>query len=306
MSQQNAPSATLQSRLAAGQFVLTTEIAPPLSCRADDILTKALPLKGLADAVNVTDGASARAHLGATAAAALLISAGVEPILQFTCRDRNRIALQSDLLGAAALGVRNLLLLTGDDPKAGDQPDTKPVFDLTSQQLLETARDMRDRGELPSGRKISGQLEFFLGAADVPVDPKPGWKPESLKKKIAAGAQFAQTQFCMDAGIVRRYAARLAEEGVTNFHMLIGVAPLRSAKSATWMREHLFGTQISDDIVTRLEKASDPAAEGIRICLDLIEEFATIPGVSGAHIMAPGQDAAVPGVLAAARERVKR
>jgi methylenetetrahydrofolate reductase (NADPH) len=306
MSQQNAPSATLQGRLAAGQFVLTAEIAPPLSCRADDILAKALPLKGLADAVNVTDGASARAHLGATAAAALLISAGVEPILQFTCRDRNRIALQSDLLGAAALGVRNLLLLTGDDPKAGDQPDTKPVFDLTSQQLLETARDMRDRGELPSGRKIAGQLEFFLGAADVPVDPKPGWKPESLKKKIAAGAQFAQTQFCMDAGIVRRYAARLAEEGVENFHLLIGVAPLRSAKSATWMREHLFGTQISDDIVTRLEKATDPAAEGVRICLDLIEEFATIPGVSGAHIMAPGLDAAVPGVLAAARERVKR
>ncbi|MPZ55057.1 MAG: methylenetetrahydrofolate reductase [Rhizobiales bacterium] len=302
----DASTTTLQSRLRGGQFVLTAEIAPPLSCVAGDLLAKALPLRGLADAVNVTDGASARAHLGAVAAAALLIGAGIEPILQFTCRDRNRIALQSDLLGAAALGVRNLLLLTGDDPKAGDQPDTKPVFDLNSQQLLATARDMRDRGELPSGRKISGALAFFLGAADLPVDPKPDWKPDALKKKIAAGAQFAQTQFCMDAGVVRRYTQRLREDGIEDFHVLIGVAPLRSAKSVRWMRKHLFGTIIDEAIVARLEAADDPAAEGARICVDLIEELAGIPGVSGAHIMAPGQDGAVPDVLKAARERLGR
>lgn len=296
---------SLQSKLQAGQFVLTAEVAPPLSCRAEDLMEKALPLRGLADAVNVTDGASARAHLGATAAAALLLGEGIEPILQLTCRDRNRIALQSDILGAAALGIHNLLLLTGDDPKAGDQPDTKPVFDLTSQQLLETARDMRDKGELPSGRKISGALDLFLGAADVPVDPPPGWKPDALKKKIAAGAQFAQTQFCMDAGVVRRYTTRLAEEGIADFRMLIGVAPLRSAKSAAWMRHHLFGTIIADSIVRRLEGASDPAAEGVRVCLDLIAEFTEIPGVAGAHIMAPGRDAVVPEVLAAARRDFK-
>jgi methylenetetrahydrofolate reductase (NADPH) len=214
--------------------------------------------------------------------------------------------LQSDILGAAALGVRNLLLLTGDDPKAGDQPDTKPVFDLNSQQLLATARDMRERGELPSGRKISGRLDLFLGAADLPVDPKPGWKPDALVRKIAAGAQFAQTQFCMDAGVARRYTARLAEEGIAGLHLLIGVAPLRSAKSAHWMREHLFGTIIADAIVARLESAADPAAEGAKICVDLIEELAGIPGVAGVHIMAPGQDAAVPGVLKAARERLGR
>jgi methylenetetrahydrofolate reductase (NADPH) len=300
-----APSA-LQSRLRDGQFVLTAEIAPPLSCVADDLLMKARPLAGLADAVNVTDGASARAHLGAVAAAALLIQAGIEPILQFTCRDRNRIALQSDLLGAAALGVRNVLLLTGDDPKAGDQPDTKPVFDLNSQQLLMTARDMRDKGELPSGRKISGTFDVFLGAADVPIDPKPGWKPDGLKKKIAAGAQFAQTQFCMDAGVVRRYTERLREEGIGDFHLLIGVAPLRSAKSAHWMREHLFGTIIAEDIVKRLDAASDPLKEGADICVDLIAELSGIPGVAGAHIMAPGHDGAVPQVLAAARKRLRR
>jgi methylenetetrahydrofolate reductase (NADPH) len=300
-SPEPAPT-TLQSRLESGRFVLTAEVAPPLSCRVEDLMAKALPLRGLADAVNVTDGASARAHLGATAAAALLIGEGIEPILQITCRDRNRIALQSDILGAAALGIRNLLLLTGDDPKAGDQPDTKPVFDLTSQQLLETARDMRDKGELPSGRKISGTLDLFLGAADVPVDPSPAWKPDALKKKIAAGAQFAQTQFCMDAGVVRRYTARLADAGIGDFRMLIGVAPLRSAKSAAWMRHHLFGTIIADSIVRRLEQASDPAAEGVRVCLDLIAEFAEIPGVAGAHIMAPGRDSVVPEVLAAARQ----
>ena len=310
--QEQAPGAaktatsTLQASLARGAFVLTAEVAPPLSCQADDLIAKALPLKGLANAVNVTDGASARAHLGAVAAAALMIDAGIEPILQFTCRDRNRIALQSDILGAAALGVRNLLLLTGDDPKAGDQPETKPVFDLNSTQLLASARDMRDKGELPSGRKIAGRLELFLGAAEVPIDPPPGWQPEALKKKIAAGAQFAQTQFCMDAGVVRRYAARLREAGIEGFHLLIGVAPLRSAKSAHWMRQHLFGTVIADEIVARMDAAANPAAEGERICVELIAELATIPGVACAHIMAPGQDEAVPGVLAAARQRIGR
>jgi methylenetetrahydrofolate reductase (NADPH) len=299
-------SSRLAQTLRSGKFVLTAEIAPPLTCVADDLLAKAKPLAGLADAVNITDAASARASLGAIAASALLVQAGIEPILQFTCRDRNRIALQSDLLGAAALGIHNLLLLTGDDPKAGDQPGTKPVFDLNSQQLLETARDMRDRGELPSGRKIAGKLEFFLGAADMPVDPKPEWKPDGLKKKIAAGAQFAQTQFCMDAGVARRYTARLAETGISNFHLIIGVAPLRSAKSAHWMRQNLFGTIIADDIVARLEAASDPAAEGAAICVDLIAELSEIPGVAGAHIMAPGQDAAVPSVIEAARKGLKR
>jgi methylenetetrahydrofolate reductase (NADPH) len=300
-----APS-HLQRSLAAGRFVLTAEIAPPLSSDPEDLLRKALPLRGLADAVNVTDAASARASLSATAAAVILLGAGIEPILQFTCRDRNRIALQSDLIGAAALGVRNLLLLTGDDPKAGDQPDTKPVFDLNSQQLLQTARDMRDRGELPSGRKIGGRLDFFLGAADVPIDPPPGWTPEALRKKIAAGAEFAQTQFCMDAGVVRRYAERLAAEGLGGFHLVIGVAPLRSAKSARWMREHLYGTIIADEIVARLEGARDPAAEGAAICIDLIEQLAAIPGIAGVHVMAPGRDEAVAGVLSEARKRISR
>ena len=160
---------------------------------------KALPLRGLADAVNVTDGASARAHMSAPIAAAILAREGMEPVLQLTCRDRNRIALQGELMGAAACGVRNILCLTGDDPKAGDQPETKAVFDIDSAALTRMARELRDKAELPSGRKVAGHAPFFIGAADVPIDPPPGWQPDELAAKVAAGAQFAQTQFCMDA-----------------------------------------------------------------------------------------------------------
>jgi methylenetetrahydrofolate reductase (NADPH) len=298
---------TLQDKLRAGRFVLTAEVTPPVSADRNELLAKALPLKGLADAVNVTDGAGARPHLGAVTAATMLVEQGIEPILQFTCRDRNRIALQSDLLAAAAVGVRNLLILRGDDPSAGDQPDAKPVFDLDSRQLLETARRLRDVGELPTGRKISGRADFFLGGADNPIDPPPGWEPKALQTKLAAGAQFVQTQFCMDAGVVRRYMARLAEHGVADkLYFLIGIVPLRSAKSARWIREKLFGAIIPEVIVARMEQASNPAAEGRRICLDMVRELADMPQVAGCHIMAPGNESAVPGIIAAARETIAR
>ena len=283
---------TLKEKLATDRFVVTAEIAPPVSCDAADLMAKAAPLKGLADAVNVTDGAGARAHMGSVAAASILLREGIEPILQLTCRDRNRIALQSELMGAAALGIRNLLLLKGDDPKQGDQPEAKPVFDYDTAALTAMAVAMREKGELPTGKKILGKADFFIAAADVPVDPQPGWEPTSLKAKLAAGCEFVQTQFCMDAAVVRRYMARLAEHGV-RLPFLIGISPLRSAKSARWMRQKLFGTIIPDATVERLEAASDPAAEGRRLCLDLMRELATIPGVAGVHIMAPGNEAAI-------------
>jgi methylenetetrahydrofolate reductase (NADPH) len=296
--------ATFQEKLNSGRFVITAEITPPVSCDPADLVAKAAPLKGLADAINVTDGAGARAHLGALTSASILLQHGIEPVLQFTCRDRNRIALQGDLLAAAASGVRNLLLLRGDDPKAGDQPDAKPVFDLDTVALTRTAAAIRDRGELPSGRKISGRADFFLGAGDIPLDPPAGWAPTGLQAKIAAGAQFVQTQFCMDAAVVRRYLARLAQDRIPErLFILIGISPLRSAKSARWMREKLFGTVISDAIVARMDKAVDPAAESRRICLELLEELAAIPGVAGAHLMAPGNEAAIAEVLKAAGPR---
>jgi len=160
-------SSALERRLRAGEFVITAEISPPLSADPDDLLALALPLRGVADAVNVTDGASARAHLDVLTAASILVRSGIDPVLQLTCRDRNRIALQSMLVGAAAQGVHNILVLRGDNPDAGDQPEAKPVFDLDSNTLLATAASIRDRGELPHGRAVGGRADFFLGAADT-------------------------------------------------------------------------------------------------------------------------------------------
>lgn len=288
----------LRALLAAKKFALTAEITPPVSSDLAELLAKAAPLKGLADAVNVTDGAGARPHLDSMVAALALLKEGLEPILQVTCRDRNRIALQSQLLGAAALGITNLLLLKGDDPRAGDQPDAKPVFDLDTAALAATAAGIRDRGELPYGRKVGGSADFFIGVADSPVDPAPDWRPVGLTKKLEAGAQFAQTQFCMDAPILRRYVARLRESGVGDrIPLLIGVAPLASAKSARWIKQHLFGSIIPEWMIERLDKASDPRAEGRALCVDLLKEYAEIPGVSGAHLMAPLNERAISSVI---------
>jgi methylenetetrahydrofolate reductase (NADPH) len=291
-----------ETKLRAKQFVITAEVSPPLSSDLEHLLQRTMPLAGLADAVNITDAASARAQMSALAAAGILVRHGVEPILQLTCRDRNRIALQGDLLGAAALGVRNLLILTGDDPGAGDQPEAKPVFDLDSRRLIETAVGIRDRHELPTGRKIAGHADFFIGVADIPLDPPARWAPLSLHNKITAGAQFVQTQFCMDAGIARRYVRRLTGEGITErLFVLIGLAPLPSARSALWIREHLPGSIIPDALIDRLASASDPKAEGKRICVELLRELAQIPALSGAHIMAPRNHGAIAEVIAEAR-----
>jgi methylenetetrahydrofolate reductase (NADPH) len=296
----------LERALSSGRFVITAEITPPVTADAQELLAKAAPLRDLADAVNVTDGAGARAHLGAFAAATILRQNNIEPVLQLTCRDRNRLALQSDLLGAAALGIHNILVLRGDDPSAGDQPDAKPVFDLDSGALIATAVGIRDKGELPSGRKVTGRANFFVGAADMPIDPPRDWQPKSLKAKIAAGAQFAQTQFCMDIDVVKRYVARLQQERLTNkISLLIGVVPLRSGKSARWIKESLFGAIIPDAFVERLEFSGDPIAEGKQICIDFIAQLSEIPGVAGAHIMAPNNESAIPDVIAQARKFVK-
>lgn len=298
----------LRDRLAAGKFVLTAEVTPPLSGDPAHLLEKALAFKGLADGVNLTDSASARSHMCALAAGALLVQHGIDPIVQFTARDRNRIAIQSDILGAAALGVRNFMIMTGDQPSAGDQPEAKGVFDLNSSQIIEMIRRMRDEGRLPapSTRVIAGGLDgVLLGAADMPIDPPAGWEPNSLAAKADAGAAFAQTQFCMDVEIARRYAARLVQHGLTErIELIVGVVPMRSAKSAGWIKQHLYGSIIPDAQVARLERASDPAAEGVAICVEVIEALSKIHGVAGAHVMAPRNEAAAVEVLRQVRGRV--
>jgi len=297
---QNPSASQLQAKLRAGDFVVTAELTPPVATEAGGLLDRARQLKGIATAINLTDGAGAKTHLSSLVAAHLVLQSGVEPILQMTCRDRNRLALQADLLGAMALGIRNVLVLGGDDPKTGDQPETKPVFDLDSRGLLAIAHRMRSEHKLASGAEIKGPVGLVLGAADVPVDPPPGWQPKGLVAKAEAGADFVQTQFCMDIGIVRRYAARLLELTLApRVGFLIGVAPIPSARSARWMRERLFGTMIPDAIVARLEGAADPAREGRAICIELLQELAEIPGVAGAHVMAPQNPSAIPEVIAA-------
>ncbi|MFQ5773988.1 MAG: methylenetetrahydrofolate reductase [Kiloniellaceae bacterium] len=286
------PAGALEARLAAGGFVVTAELTPPLSASAQALLAAAAPLRDRVDAVNVTDAAGARVAMSSFAAAAMLRGAGIEPVLQLTCRDRNRIALAGDLIGAAAQGVRNILVLHGDDPATGDLPDAKAVYDLDSRGVMRLARRMGEDGVLPSGRAIRPPPRFFIGAADSPFDPSSHWRPEALMAKADAGAGFVQTQFCFDAGMARRYMARLAEAGLTErLAVLIGVGPLASARSARWMNESLFGVAVPDSVVERLERANDPAAEGRRLCIDLIHELREIPGVCGVHIMAPLQGA---------------
>ena len=276
----NQAISSLSGLLHAGNFAVTAEIAPPASGDPQALLARALPLRGLADAVNVTDGAQARASMSALAAAAILAQNGIEPILQLSCRDRNRIALQSDLLGASALGIRNLLMLRGDDPTAGDQPDTKPVFDLDTEALVATAVAMRDRGELPSGRALLDRPDFFIGATDAPLDPPPGWKPDKLKAKVEAGVQFVQTQFCMDVDVLKRYlraSPTRASVGVCRSSSASRRSPPRSRRSGC---ARTCSASIIADAIVRAHGAGERSAkaEGRRICVELMHELERADG----------------------------
>lgn len=280
----------LQDSIANKEFVITAEIVPPLSGSGASLLEEAAQLRGAVNAINITDAAAGRTAMSSFAATALLVQNGVEPILQVTCRDRNRIALAGDLLGASAQGVHNMLVLHGDDPGGGDQPDAKPVFDLKSTELMMLARDMRDTAQLPSGRKIDPPPEFFIGGADVPRMPDEKWESKWMLGKADAGAGFVQTQFCFDLDVARGYIGRLREDGITDrVGVIIGVGPIRSAKSAVWMNNNLFGVHVPDETIARLEGADDARAEGRRICIELIRGLREIDGVAGAHIMAPAQ-----------------
>ena len=280
----------LRDKLGRGDFVITAEITPPLGASAEAVLARAAPLKGLADAVNITDGAGARAAMSSISCGAIMAAEGIEPIMQLTCRDRNRIGLASDLLGASALGVHNMLVLHGDDPKGGDMPEAVGVYDLDSRGVMDLARMMRDEAKLPSGREINPAPDFFIACADMPMDPKPDWEPKGLEAKIESGAQFAQTQFCFDTGVAERYFQRLREHGITDkLKFVVGIGPLASAKQARFMDENLFGVSVPDHIIERLDAAEDQKAEGRKICVELMEAYQNIDGIAGVHIMAPMQ-----------------
>ncbi len=268
---------------------MTAELTPPRGASLESLTVAVSALKPAVTAINLTDGASASVRMSSSAAAIHVKQMGMEPILQVTCRDRNRIALQSDLLGAAAFGVRNVLVLTGDAVEAGDDPDAKPVFDLDSRQLIAALRKMSVETTTLSGRELTSAPDFFLGAADAPFEISGNWTPDGLQAKLDAGAQFIQTQYCFDMGLLQRYMARLNDHGLTEkMYFLVGLGPLRSANGARWMRDNLPGTVMPDGIVRRMEAARDPRQEGMSICAELLQQAKDTSGIAGAHLMAPG------------------
>ena len=277
----------LEIALRAGKFAVTAEMNPPDSADPEDVFTAAQPIADVADAINATDASGANCHMSSIGICALLTRAGHGTVYQISCRDRNRIAIQGDVLGAAAMGVRNVLCLTGDDVGAGDQPGAKPVFDFDSLTLIRTIRTMRDEGVFLSGRKITSPPRLFIGAAENPcVDPLE-WRPERLAKKVEAGAEFIQTNYIFDMPRFQAFMARVRDLGLEGkVYILAGVGPLASAKAARWMRSNVPGIHIPDDIIARMEAANDPGEEGRRICVELIRQLREVAGVSGVHIMA--------------------
>ena len=284
--------------LRAGAFAVTAELSPPDSADPEDVYTRAHVFDGRVDAINATDGSGANCHMSSVAVCALLTRIGYSPVLQISCRDRNRIAIQGDILGAAAMGVANLLCLTGDGVQAGDHPQAKPVFDLDCMSLTEIARRLRDEGRFESGRALTNRPKMFLGAVENPFAPPYDWRPLRLAKKIAAGAQFIQTQYCFDVPLLRRFMSRLDDLGLLDqVFILVGVGPLPSAKTAEWLRRQVAGVHIPDAVVQRLAGAAKPKAEGRKLCVELIQEIREIKGVSGVHVMAYRQEEAVAEVI---------
>ncbi len=280
--------------LRAGSFAVTTELAPPDSADPEDVYKRARVFDGYVDAINATDGSGANCHMSSIAVCALLTRVGYAPIMQISCRDKNRIAIQGDILGGAAMGVCNMLCLTGDGVQAGDHPQAKPVFDLDCVSLLEIARDLRDQRHFQSGRKISFAPRVFFGAAENPSALPHDWRAQRLAKKVAAGAQFVQTQYCYDLVLLRAFIDKVEALGlIGKVFILAGVGPLRSAKTAEWMRKNVPGMHVPDALITRLAGAQDQAREGRNICVELIESIREIRGISGVHIMAYRQEESV-------------
>lgn len=288
----------LERVLRACKFAVTTELDPPDSADPAEVYARARVFDGYVDAINATDGAGAHCHMSSVAMSALLIRAGYSPVMQIACRDKNRIAIQGDILGGAAMGVCNMLCLTGDGVQVGDHPQAKPVFDLDCMSLLGVAHGLRDERRFQSGRKITSPPRVFLGAAENPFAPPYEWRPHRLAKKVAAGAQFIQTQYCFDIPRLKRFMQQVMDMGMLDkVFILVGVGALRSAKSAEWMRAHVPGVHIPDTIIRRLTGAEDPQREGRNLCIELIQEIREIRGVSGVHVMAYHQHESVAEVI---------
>jgi methylenetetrahydrofolate reductase (NADH) len=288
---------TLQQKIESNQFVVCGEIGPPQSCDGNVIRDKSRHFKGYVDAVNVTDNQTAVVRLSSIASAKILLDEGLEPIMQMTCRDRNRLAIQSDLLGAAALGIRNVLCLTGDYQTSGDQPEARGVFDLDSIQLIAAVATMNS-GFLLSGSEMNEAPGFFIGAAANPFAKPLEMRLIRLHKKIAAGARFIQTQPVFDVGTFTRWMEGAVDAGLhERAAILAGVMPVRSAKTLLWMRKNVPGMRIPEELVSRMSQARDPQEEGIAIAVELIRVLKDIRGVRGIHMMPSQWESITPTII---------
>jgi len=281
----------LERVLRADCFAVTAELAPPDSADPEEVYKKAALFDGYVDAINATDGSGANCHMSSVGMCSLLTRRGYAMVMQVSCRDKNRIAIQGDVLGASAMGVSNILCITGDGVQSGDHPEAKPVFDLDSMSALNMLRGMRDDEQFLSGRKLTSPPRVFLGAASNPFAPPLDYRPHRLVKKISAGAQFIQTQYCFDIPLFKQFMAEVRDAGShKKVFILAGVGPLASARSAEWIRSNVPGIHIPDCIIKRLRGAQKQSTEGVNICLDMIAQLREIEGVCGVHIMAFRQE----------------
>jgi len=291
---------SFRDRLESGAFTVTAEIGPPRGADPGAIARKVTPLRDWVAAVNITDNQGASVRLSSWAGSLLAIAAGVEPIMQVTCRDRNRIALQSDLLGASAMGIPNILVMTGDHPKFGDHASAKPVFDLDSVQLLWAARTMRDERRLLSGRELDPAPSWFLGAVENPSAPPAGFRAARLGKKVDAGAQFVQTQYVFDVAGFGEWMSQVRDLGLhERCHILAGVGPVSSLRALAHLERGVPGVRVPEAVARRLRgvPAGRVAEEGISICAEAISELRRIPGLAGVHVMAVGNEHRIPQIL---------
>ena len=292
--------ASFRASLERGGFTVTAEIGPPRGADAGAITRKVSHLRGWVAAVNITDNQGASVRLSSWAGSLAAMVAGVEPIMQMTCRDRNRIALQSDLLGAAAMGIPNILVMTGDHPKFGDHASAKPVFDLDSIQLLWAARTMRDEERLLSGRELKPPPSWFLGSVENPGAPPAGFRAARLGKKVDAGAQFVQTQYVFDAGPFAEWMSQVRDLGLhERCHILAGVGPISSLRALRHLEERVPGVQVPAELGRRLRGVPEDrvADEAMTACAETIIELRQIPGVAGVHVMAVGNEHRIPAIL---------
>ena len=287
-----------EKKLKSKEFVFTAETSPPDSTVRSEITDRVLCLKDLADAINVTDGASAKSHLSSLVVSSIIKDIEIEPILQLTTRDRNRIAIQSDLLGAWTLNIQNILCIYGDQVETGDQPETKEVRDLDTLGVINTANYFKQEKTFPSGRSINSAPEFFIGGADTPFEIDDKFDCANLIKKIEQGVNFFQTQYAFDTQILKKYMDRLKKFNITKkAYYLVGLGVIKSAKSAKWMNKNLFGINIPDSIIQRLEDSTNESKEGIKICIELIEKYQEIEGVHGIHLMGYHQEEQIAEVI---------